>query len=102
MMPNNKYQEEARKTLGLIDQLDRVEGNPYLYTRLQARMQREDKRLRIRWAIQLAVLLLLVAGNIYAVSLKMQETQTTDPLETLADEYGLEQEEWVINDLNDE
>ena len=101
MKSTPKYQEEARKTLDVLDHMERAPSNPYLYTRLQARMEREDRLFRLRWAIQLVVLLLVVQDNVLAVTWKMQEVQSPDPLETLADEYGLEQEEWVINDLND-
>ncbi len=42
MTPNEKIQQEIEKTLQSLDGITRAEANPFLYTRLKARMDRKN------------------------------------------------------------
>ena len=35
-------EDEVDKTLGMLDELERVEGNPFLFTRIQEQIQQEE------------------------------------------------------------
>lgn len=66
MNKQDRIDEEVRRSLDLMDELQRVEGNPYLYTRIQARLDRQKEQAlpgqswapALRWAAFSALMLL--------------------------------------------
>ena len=48
-MKNKKINidQEVKKTMESIDQIQRVEGNPFLYTRLQEKLRRQELKVRL-------------------------------------------------------
>lgn len=89
-------QQEVEKTLQSLDGLQRAEANPFLFTRIKARMQKNSPWERItsfvsRPAIALAGLFLIMLINAFVVfSSGDKENGSTEIAATdIADEYNL-------------
>ncbi len=96
-------EEEVNKTLESLDQIERVEGNPFLYTRIQERMRTQSQAstssnylaiLRLSLA---AILLAVNVGGVYSYYKKVQEVKQTVVLDSMASEYGLTYEEYDVS-----
>lgn len=92
-------EDEVNKTLASFDQIERVEGNPFLYTRIQERMRSRSQAqpssaymamLRLSLA---AILLAVNVGGVYSYYKQVQQIQQTQVLDNIASEYGLTYEE---------
>lgn len=72
MINNDFIQQEVEKTLQSLDGVQRAEANPYLFTRIKARMQKNTSWERIssfvsRPVIAFATLLLVMIINAFVV-----------------------------------
>jgi len=72
MTSKDFIQQEVEKTLQSLDVVTRAEANPYLFTRIKARMQKNTSWERIssfvsRPVIAFATLLLIMAINAFVV-----------------------------------
>lgn len=92
-MKKHDIRQEARRTLEMLDQLQRVESNPYLNTRILARWQREQEssvKISNAWKWQLALVAVLLLINLWTILPKWVNTDArTDYLNSLADDYGI-------------
>ncbi len=92
MKDRDRIESDVQKTLDVLDTLQRVPGNPYLYTRLKARMAAPTGGIRRGvLAGQLALTALVLALN--AVFLYRQWHPSAKPEalpEALAKEWGLD------------
>ncbi|MBX2871790.1 MAG: hypothetical protein KTR30_06820 [Saprospiraceae bacterium] len=89
---------EIERTLGTVDEIGRVDGNPYLYTRIKERRRQPQaqrgNKLGAIWGVALAALLFLI--NISSVFVYYQKSLQADQaagIEAIASEYGLMDEE---------
>lgn len=95
-----EIETEVERTLQSIDEIKRVEGNPYLYTRIRERMGQQrssppNHQRAVGWRIALATLLLLLnIGSAYVYYQKSVQAKQAIEVETLAAEYGLDDQEW--------
>lgn len=94
-------ESEIERTLSTLDEVERVGGNPFLYTRIQERMRQNQasstSTLGAVWSVAFAVLLLLV--NISSALVYYQKSVRADQaagIEAIASEYGLvdQEEDW--------
>lgn len=103
-MKNKKINidQEVKKTMESIDQIQRVEGNPFLYTRLQEKLRREIEgevvTIRTRfpiWQFAMIVGLLFVNGLALMQSGYFDESTetTTASIDEFAEEYALTENE---------
>jgi len=112
-MENKKdhIDNEVQKTMNSIDQIKRVEGNPFLYTRLQERLNQQSdvKNVTIHsripiWQIAMVVVLFLINGiALQQVGYFDSEKTTANEevtLENFADEYALTQDEEDLDYLS--
>jgi len=92
-------EDEVNKTLASFDQIEPVEGNPFLYTRIQERMRSTPRAqpasaytaiLRLSLA---AILLAVNVGGVYSYYKQVQQMEQTQVLDNIASEYGLTYEE---------
>lgn len=90
-------EEEVRKTMGMADQIQRVEGNPFLATRVLQQVENESKpdhsffsTLSPLYKIAFSVLLIAInALVIFQISdLGSASVQTENTID-IASEYGL-------------
>ena len=99
-MKNRKINidQEVQKTMESIDQIQRVEGNPFLYTRLQEELRQEAEgdvvTIRTRfpiWQMAMVVGLLFINGFALMQSGYFGETNETasTSMDEFADEYAL-------------
>lgn len=99
-MKNKKYniEEEVQKTMDSIDAIQRVKGNPFLFTRLQERLQPEQKedilttrKLFPAWQIAMVITLLFINGFalMQAGYFKTETIETAATIDDFADEYAL-------------
>ncbi len=114
-MKNKKINidQEVKKTMESIDQIKRVEGNPFLYTRLQEKLRQESEgdivttRTRFPvWQFAMVVALLFINGFALMESGYFNETTetATASIDELANEYALtenEEEDLDYLSLND-
>jgi len=111
MKENNKIEEEIQKTIDSADAIQRVEGNPFLYTRLQERMKsNRENSVKPKgifspvWQFALVAFLLLTNGLVL-----LQSDYLNAPTETTIDELAVEyelmpsenDEELAFSNLND-
>lgn len=114
-MKNNKINidQEVQQTMESIDHIQRVEGNPFLYTRLQEKLRQEAEgdvvTIRTRfpvWQFAMIVGLLLINGFALVQSDYFDDTTETvaTSIDAFADEYALstgEEEDLEYLSLND-
>jgi len=96
-MKEKKYniEEEIQKTLDSADAIERVEGNPFLYTRLQERMK-SNREHSVKpkgifspvWQFALIAFLLLANGLVLLQSDYLNASSETT-IDELAVEYEL-------------
>ncbi len=99
-MKNRKINidQEVQKTMESIDQIQRVEGNTFLYTRLQEKLRQEAAgdvvTIRSRspvWQVALVLVLLFITGFAlmeFGYFDESTETVATS-IDEFADEYAL-------------
>jgi hypothetical protein len=98
-MNEDNVKQEIGKTLALLDAAPHVKANPYFYTRLKARMEKEERTQgRLARVVHNRVLLaavgfvLLVIINIFSLvhlSTRSSEVQKAQTLASFAEEYNL-------------
>lgn len=93
----NWVEEEVEKTLSSWDDLERIEANPYFFTRLQQRLANEQspKQLWSASFLRPALLGILLIINVWTVASVLNSqarynTTTTATLSDFASDYGLE------------
>ena len=92
---------EIERTLSTLDEVERVSGNPFLYTRIQERMRQNkagsnSKRAAV-WSLAFAALLLLVnISSAFVYYQKSVQAGQAAGIEAIASEYGLldQEENW--------
>lgn len=74
MINNEQIQKEIEKTLESLDGIKRAEANSFLFTRIKAKMQKQDSQWEERTfsflsrpAIAFAIVVLVMAVNAWAV-----------------------------------
>lgn len=96
--PRQKIEAEVERTLGAVDDIQRVDGNPYLYTRIQERMQQQKPAPMAgsfsSWRMALATLLLVAnISSAYFYYQKSVQANQAVGIEAIASEYGLDAQE---------
>ena len=90
-MKSKRVQDEVDQTLKVFDDIQRVEGNPYLLTRIKAQLA-EDSAPRgfapaFRW---LALVVLIVVNSLTVIHWFQQESQAVPSgYDLVADSYDL-------------
>lgn len=96
MKEKKNIESEVQKTLEVLDQMKRVEGNPYLYTRLKARLESEtetsgQRSAGLSWQLTFTLLVLVINGFfLYQQWGHQQSSDTADLSQMLAKEWGLD------------
>ncbi|MEM1319544.1 MAG: hypothetical protein AAGG75_04770 [Bacteroidota bacterium] len=95
MKEQSKIDVEVQKTMKVLDQLERAEGNPYLMTRLRARIAQEETAApqgfrRLLPLLQIAAVGLLLLINVLTFQSMISDNtaQELSLTEKLANEYG--------------
>ena len=97
MTQQEKIQQEIEETLKSLDGVKRAEANPYLFTRIKARLEREEKGFwsrsltflsRPSVAVPAIVLTILINTAIF-FEFKSEKVQIPQDEETFAREYNL-------------
>lgn len=99
MNKENKIFEEVEKTLNAIDELPNLEANPFLFTRIKARIVNEsikqvgeEKTDFVLKPVTLALLLVInIVTAVYFIGFGSSSTSNTSIVETLKQEYGVTQ-----------
>ena len=95
MTPKEKIQQEIERTLQSLDGVKRAEANPFLFTRIKARMNKKANGWE--WifsfvskpAIAIAIILLVMAVNGWALWGSNSGENISDPgASELANEYN--------------
>ena len=100
MTSKEKIQQEIEQTLQCLDGVKRAEANPFLFTRIQARMNKRSSRWEERTfsfiskpAIAVAIVVLVMAVNGWALwdnsGSGTTEPVTADNVSELANEYNV-------------
>lgn len=96
MNTNEHIQREVEKTMQSLDGINRAEANPFLFTRIKARMQKQNAWEKItsfisRPVIAIAALVLVMAINGWAVFSNEENTsQANESIANtdIADQYN--------------
>ena len=112
-MENKKHhiEQEVQKTMDSLDHLLRVEGNPFLYTRLQERLRQQNEAREVikptRFPVwQFAIVACLLLINSIALHqfgfFDSENAVANDEItiEDFADEYALTQNEEDLDYLS--
>lgn len=108
---NHHIDKEVQKTMDSIDQIERVEGNPFLYTRLQERLKQQGEAKVITthsripvWQIAMVSILFLINGIVLQQSGYFESENSVASedatLENFADEYALTKDEEDLDYLS--
>lgn len=98
MKREEKISDEVEKTLNAIDNLDNLESNPFLYTKLRARISDKHSDIKVYsksfLLLKQLIIVLLVAFNAFTIivslgKLKQEETNTYSLIEVLRTDYDL-------------
>ena len=99
MINNEDINKEVDKTLQSLDGLNKATANPFLFTRIKSRMQRQNgwekaTSLLNRPLIAFAVLIAVIAINTWAVLVSDEQQQINKDkggvaILEIADEYNL-------------
>jgi hypothetical protein len=98
MTSKEKIQQEIEQTLQCLDDVKRAEANPFIFTRIQARMAKKDSAWErtfsfiSRPAIAMAIVLLVMAVNGWALLGSNSNNNTISDSATvseLANEYNI-------------
>jgi hypothetical protein len=107
-MNNKKKQieEEVKKTLDLLDQVEEIEPNPYFYTRLQGRLRNQEaeqrsalfhifraKNLRLAF-LAIVIVINIVSGIVFLQNGSYQTYDGSENLDAIAREYFLTNEDF--------
>ena len=94
MTQKEKIQQEIERTLQSLDQVKRAEANPFLYTRIKARMQKQQSSIWERTfsfmskpMVALAVVFLVMVINGWSFlnsNTVTSVTKTIDPMQELS------------------
>jgi len=98
-----KIDEEVRKTMTSLDRLDRLEGNPFLFTRIKAKLDENPKQtvFRLAGALQIALVVALLVVNVISISKKVDSSFGEEKMiESIASEYGIQSSGDVYNYYN--
>ena len=95
-----KIEEEIRKTMTSLDQLDRVDGNPFLFTRIKAKLGDSSKPKTFQFAgvLQIGMVVVLLLVNLISLNKKVEASFGDEViLENIATDYGLQASESTLN-----
>ena len=89
-----KIKKEVDKTLASLDEIGRVEANPFLFTRVMQGMQKEEKRSFLSFQVitPVAMVVLLLVINIvtvFKVADNINKQNRAAYIDELAKEYAL-------------
>ncbi|MBR9922228.1 MAG: hypothetical protein GYB31_15420 [Bacteroidetes bacterium] len=83
-------EKEARKSLDLLNQLKRPDGNPYMFSRVNAALELREKAASGNpaqiWIFGLASLLFLINAFAWLQNMETSRTESL-PAEILAEDY---------------
>ena len=95
MTPKDKIQQEIEQTLKSLDNVKRAEANPFLFTRIKARMEKKPGVWELitsfvsRPVIAIAIVILVMAINGWALwGSKSDEVVVASDSSELANEYN--------------
>lgn len=104
-MENKKYniEDKVQKAMDSIDNIQRVEGNPYLSTRLKERLRQQDKKIITKhspvsiWQLAMVIGLFVLNGFVLIQSGYFDIESTAAVEETVNEDWLISSEE---DDLN--
>jgi hypothetical protein len=88
----DKIHQEVQKTMESLDHFQRLEGNPYLYTRVKQKMASPAQTASghlLGWLQPIALMLLLLVNGWAAYSVFNNTLSEQDALDTIAAEYPI-------------
>jgi len=106
-MKKNKthIESEVQKTMDSIDEIQRVDGNPFLYTRLQEQLKQQNessdykKRSRIP-VFQITMVAILLLSNIFVLNQTGYFDSESTSIDDFANEYTLNESEEDLDYLS--
>jgi len=113
-MKKNKIIEEIDKTLDSVSSFERYEGNPFLFTRIEAKINniKEDSvnfspAKKYILSLQPIILLLIISLNIWTAATFFSDrsdaaTERDFELNNIIEEYSLSSSNYVISALDEQ
>lgn len=92
----SSIEEEVEKTLRSIEHMERVEGNPFLFTRVMEQINTEQQPIvRKQWLWQPVLMSLLVLFNVFTAIRYFNTKQTEQRrayIQSIAEDYNLNED----------
>jgi hypothetical protein len=90
---NEDINDRVEKTIGAFDNAHRAEVKPFFYTRIQGRLEANNRSVLIQrnfaWAT--FVIILILNSMFYAFYEPMEEINTNDVIVQMYEEYNIDQ-----------
>ena len=106
---NKKIQDEVKKTIAVLDNIEKIEGNPYLFTRVKATLNSPKKEGRFSFASvfgspRIALILVLLFFNLASTILFFTQNKTAVAsdesfISSLTQEYYLSTDDDLLGNL---
>jgi len=100
MRTENNIEDEINKTLNSLDGVSEVKVSPYFYTRLSARMKRNEIAHASIWNWSIAAIVLMVLVNVVSlINISTDTEETVDVIDLMASEYSLKNDDLYNTEL---
>ena len=106
-----KIKDKVDKAMRLFDDVESIEGNPFLFTRVKTALETQPEKTRFRSLfapvpIQFAFVIVLLILNLFSVGFFISRDNTSGSKEnsfmvTLTSDYYLNLEDDILNNLQE-
>lgn len=99
MKTDLNIENEVQKTLDALENIKRVDGNPFLFTRIKAQLEKDrqinaKKTLQFSNVLSWSMMVLLLTINIIAITDNLKtETSQDSLIESIASDFGFQDQE---------
>ena len=94
--------KEVEKTLQSWDNINRLEANPFLYTRIEQRSKNLDAPPEKRvwgWVWQPLLVAVIIAMNFFTIATAFNSTEKQSVYDSIAEQYNISSDSKSIFDL---
>jgi hypothetical protein len=96
MEKHNKIEEEIQKTMRSIEGLERVKANPYMFQRVQARIEEDANErmpiLKVNYVVALLIIVLLnvlTLAYFYKDASNAKNSVKSESIQSISKEYNI-------------
>lgn len=110
---NEHIEEKVNKALGFLENPEKIEANPFFYTRLEAKLQEQKEKkpffnalFSVHYNLKPALIGLILIINIISVSILIMNNETSsnrsNEISNLMETYAFDQSDYIVLTSNEE